>query len=105
MGFLTRARRHERTPMRRGSWHHVFLALTLAASACGPASDAPLPSTASGAWLEFDGSWNAAGTRRIIPLGAERTGSVVHLRGTMLLSGPGRPGTGFHKEWMMPSDS
>jgi hypothetical protein len=64
-----------------------------------------MPNAASGEWLEFTGSWNAAGTRRIIPLGADRTGSIVQLRGTMLLSGPGRPGTGFHSEVIGLNDS
>ena len=45
----------------------------------------------SGEWREFEGSWNAAGTRRTIPLGADRQGSIVDLRGTMLLAGHGAP--------------
>jgi hypothetical protein len=53
---------------------------------------------ASDEWREFEGSWNAAGSRRSIPLGAERRGAIVNLKGTMLLGGAGRPGVGFQSE-------
>jgi hypothetical protein len=48
--------------------------------------------------MEFEGSWNGAGSRHTISLGEERVGSIVNLKGTMLLAGPGRPGVGFHAE-------
>jgi hypothetical protein len=60
---------------------------------------------AAGEWREFEGSWNAAGTRRTIPLGADRKGSIVDLRGTMLLAGAGRPGVGFRSEVIALVDS
>jgi len=60
---------------------------------------------ASGEWREFEGSWNAAGTRRTIPLGADRRGSIIDLRGSMLLVGPGRPGAGFRAELIALVDS
>jgi hypothetical protein len=81
----------------------VLLALALAATACGPATDSPR--TAPGEWLEFTGSWNGAGSRRSIALGADRRGSIVDLRGTMLLAGPGRPGVGFHAEVIALADT
>jgi hypothetical protein len=77
----------------------------LAVAACGPAPETPTPAAASGEWREFEGSWNAAGTRRMIPLGAERKGSIVDLRGTMLLAGKGRPGVGFRSEVIALVDS
>ena len=76
----------------------VLVALVLAAASCGPATETPLPATESGEWREFQGSWNAAGSRRSIPLGAERRGSLIDLRGTLLLKGAGRPGVGFRSE-------
>lgn len=79
--------------------------LALAVTACRPAADLPTPAAVSGEWREFEGSWNAAGTRRTIPLGAERKGSIVDLRGTMLLAGRGRPGVGFRSEVIALSDS
>ena len=60
---------------------------------------------ASGEWREFEGSWNAAGTRRTIPLGTDRKGSIIDLRGTMLLAGAGRPGVGFRSEVIALVDS
>ena len=82
-----------------------MVALAFAAAACGPASEPPSPATASGEWREFEGSWNAAGTRRTIPLGADRRGSIIDLRGTMLLTGQGRPGVGFRSEAIALVDS
>ena len=78
---------------------HLFvLALTFIAAACGSATQSPMPVAAAGDWLEFEGSWNGVGSRRAIPLGENRVGSIVDLKGTMLLAGPNRPGVGFHSE-------
>ena len=83
-----------------------MLALVLAAAACGPAPEAPVPNTEpAGEWREFSGSWNAAGNRRTIPLGAGRKGSIINLRGSMLMAGPGRPGVGFRAELIALVDS
>jgi hypothetical protein len=59
----------------------------------------------AGEWREFKGSWNATGSRRTIPLGADRRGSIIDLRGTMLLAGSERPGVGFHSEAIALVDS
>src|SRR4051794_16849959 len=74
-----------------------LLVLALAAAACRPATEPPRPS-APGDSLEFAGSWNATGSRHTISLGGDRLGSIVDLKGTLLLAGPGRPGTGFQSE-------
>jgi len=66
--------------------------------------DATRP-VAPGADQTFEGTWNAVGTRRVIPLGGERTGSSVHLQGSMLLAGAGRPGVGFRAEVIALGDS
>ena len=119
MDFLIRARRHDRARRRGNAEERVtkassdwcawgrpaMVALALAAAACGPAVEPPSPAMASGEWREFEGSWNAAGTRRSIPLGADRRGSIIDLRGTMLLTGPGRPGVGFRSEVIALVDS
>ena len=86
------------------SGRSVVVALALAAAACGPAAESPKP-PAAGEWLEFEGSWNAAGSRQTIPLGADRRGSILDLRGTMLLAGAGRPGVGFRSEVIALVDS
>jgi hypothetical protein len=83
----------------------VLLALVVAATGCNPATEPPKPQGASSEWLEFEGSWNAAGSRRSIALGPDRRASILDLRGTMLLAGPGRPGTGFHAEVIALVDS
>lgn len=97
MGILTLVPKRGRKPggdvPRR--W---FVGLAFAAVACGPATPSSRPAVAASEWLEFEGSWNGVGTRRTISLGEERVGSIVDLRGTMLLAGPNRPGVGFHSE-------
>jgi hypothetical protein len=76
----------------------VLVAFALAVAACGTATEPAKPAAAAGGWHEFEGSWNAAGSRRTIALGAERRSSILDLRGTMLLAGSGRPGVGFRSE-------
>jgi len=88
--------------MRGKAPRHIALAtaalLALALGAC----DTPPPATplagGAGTWHEFEGSWNAAGSRHAIPLGAGRTASIISLRGTMLLAGPGKPGVAFRAD-------
>jgi hypothetical protein len=81
------------------------LALALATSGCGPPNEPPTRTVASNEVLTFEGTWNATGTRRIIPLGGERKGSIIYLEGTMLLAGAARPGVGFRSEVIALVDS
>ena len=77
------------------------VALALAVGGCERKAQPPAMVAAG----EFEGSWNAAGTRRSIPLGPDRKGSIIDLRGTMLLAGAGRPGVGFRAEVIALTDS
>jgi hypothetical protein len=83
----------------------LVVALALAVAGCSPTTEAPKPAAASGEWSEFEGSWNAAGTRHTIPFGAERKASILDLRGTMLLAGAELPGVGFRSEVIALVDS
>src|SRR5690242_11980431 len=78
------------------------VALAITVGACERKTE---PIAVSDQWREFEGSWNAAGTRRTIPLGADRRGSIIDLRGTMLLGGAGRPNVGFLAEAIALVDS
>ncbi len=98
MDFLTWKRQ-------QGSRHAVLIGLALALAACGPATEPHEPVAAPGEWREFEGSWNAAGSRHVIPLGTDRRGSIIDLSGTMLLAGPARPGVGFRAEVIALVDS
>ena len=98
MGFLTRPPRRARKPGGGVPRRPFLLALAFAAAACGPTTQSARVAAAPGQSLEFEGSWNAAGSRHTIPLGDGRLGSIVELKGTMLLAGPGRPGVGFQSE-------
>jgi hypothetical protein len=94
-----------RNHRQRGSGHLFVIALALAAAACGPTTKPPPPVAADGDWRQFAGSWNAAGIRHTIPLGADRRGSIIDLKGTMLLAGPDRPGVGFLSQAIALVDS
>mgnify|MGYP006315097361 FL=1 len=93
-------------PTMRAHGRVLMLALVLATAGCGPAPETPAPNTGpTGEWREFSGSWNAAGNRRTIPLGPGRKGSIIDLRGSMLMEGPGRPGVGVRAELIALVDS
>ena len=79
--------------------------LAMSVAACDSAPESPTPMTTSTEWRDFEGSWNAAGTRHGIALGPGRKGSIIELRGTMLLAGPGRPGVGFRSDAIALVDS
>ena len=105
-------RRGSKPPRRDGGGcvirlgHAVLVMLALSVAACGSSTAPAGPvAPASGEWREFEGSWNAAGSRRTIALGADRKGAILDLRGSMLLAGPARPGIGFRAEVIALSDS
>jgi len=75
-----------------------------AVAACGPAGGPQATPGAEG-WHEFQGSWTASGSRRVISLGEARSASVVGLNGSLMLAGPSRPGVGFRAEAIAMSDS
>lgn len=75
----------------------LFVAVTLIVTACGAQAPQP-PATGADDGLQFAGSWNGVGRRQTIALGPNRSGSIVNLKGTMLLAGAGRPGVGFQAE-------
>ena len=105
MGFFTWRGRHDRGPRWGVAGRHAFLFLAFAVTACRPATESPKRPGTPGEWLEFEGSWNAAGSRRTISLGGERRASILDLSGTMLLAGPTRPGVGFRSEVVALVDS
>jgi len=105
MRFLTRAPRQGRKRGGDVPRCRFLLGLAFAAAACGPAQQSPRPAAAAGGELEFSGSWTGLGSRHTISLGAGRFGSIVDLKGTMLLTGPGRPGVGFQSEVIGLTDS
>jgi hypothetical protein len=80
-------------------------ASALAMVACEPAQELPNASAASTGVHEFAGTWNATGSRRSIPLGTARKGSIIDLRGTLLLTGEGRPDVGFRSDVIALVDS
>jgi hypothetical protein len=91
--------------LRRCRFVVLLAAAAIALAACGPSpgpSDAP---SAAGGWHEFQGSWNAAGTRRTLSLGVNRRAALIDLTGSLLLAGPSRPAVGFRAEVVALVDS
>ena len=56
-------------------------------------------------WHDFQGTWTAAGSRNVIRLGSDRQASVSNLSGSLMLTGPSRPGVGFRAEAVVLNDS
>jgi len=83
----------------------VAAAWLIALAACGASPEPSGPMPADGGWREFQGSWNGSGTRHAIPLGGERRASLIDLTGSMLLSGPSRPGVGFRAQVIALGDN
>ena len=82
----------------------VLVALLLTA-ACGQSGD-PAPQTPpADAWLAFEGTWTAAGTRRTLHLGAAHRAAIFELTGSLLLTGAQRPAVGFKAQAIGFSDS
>lgn len=81
-----------------------LLGLAIVVAACGR-TEAQRSAIASGDWVQFEGSWNGLGSRHTISLGANRQGSIVDLKGTMLLRGSNRPAVGFQAEVIGLADS
>jgi hypothetical protein len=79
--------------------------LALALAACGQAPRPPVEAVPAPGWHEFEGTWNGAGTRRTLALGDGRQATLLDLKGTLLLAGPGKPGVGFRGETIALGDS
>jgi hypothetical protein len=79
--------------------------VVMMAPACSPAPPSPGTAAFGSEWRAFEGTWTAAGGRQSIALGADRKASVSMLRGSLLLSGPARPGVGFRAEAVVFNDS
>jgi len=81
------------------------LAASALVAACGPAPAPPAAAPSADGWYDFGGSWNATGRRHTIAMGTDRRASLLDLRGSLLLAGPGRPGIGFGAEAIVLADS
>jgi hypothetical protein len=87
-------------------WAAFAILLSLGACRQAPEQGSEMPKAAvPGQMTEFAGSWNAVGNRRSIALGENRRGSIIELKGTMLLTGESRPAAGFRSELIALVDS
>ena len=83
----------------------VAFASLIVLTACLISPRAPKPSSSSGEWHEFAGTWTASGSRDIMRLGGDRRASISTYSGTLMLAGPSRPNIGFRSEAIVFTDS
>ena len=76
--------------------------LSLASDTLAAAADQP---AAVGEWRALQGTWIATGNRSTIRLGGDRRVSITDYSGSLVLSGPSRPGAGFLAEALVLNDS
>ena len=81
-----------------GVWRIAALSVLVALGGCGPSPEPKGAQLSAEGWHEFQGSWNAAGSRRVLDLGPERSARIVELTGSVFLSGPSRPEVGFRAD-------
>jgi hypothetical protein len=86
--------------------HQIALYVALLAGVTfAPSSTWAQATSVEGEWHEFQGTWTAVGTRRVIPLGGDRRASIADFNGSLVLSGPSRLGLGFRAEAIVLNDS
>jgi hypothetical protein len=74
-------------------------------TACNPAPQSFRSGTNSTEWHDFQGTWTATGARNSVHLEGDRRASIANFSGSLVLSGPARPGIGFRSEALVFSDS
>ena len=108
MGGVTAARRlrfEVARSTRRSERAWPALALLMLVAACGrpAATDQKVP--AAGEWRTFEGNWTASGTRTSLDLGSDHRASIVHMNGSLLLTGDNALGVGFRAEFVGFTDT
>ncbi len=77
----------------------------LLVTACDRAPQASKSVLSGGEWLDFQGTWTAAGVRNTMHLRGDRQASISMFNGSLVLEGQSRPGVGFRSEAIVFSDS
>lgn len=83
----------------------VAASLPLLVLSCARAPFASKEDLREGEWHDFQGTWTAVGSRNSLPLTAVRIASISTFSGSLMLSGPSRPGIGFRSEAIVFSDT
>src|SRR5579864_1878115 len=83
----------------------IGLVCLVLVTACGRAPQASKSISTDSEWLEFEGTWTAAGSRNTMTLGGDRRVAISTFNGSLLLAGQSRPGVGFRSEAIVFSDS
>jgi hypothetical protein len=92
-------------PRIAAAWRWAALAALTFVAACARSPEPAPRALPPGEWRAFEGTWTAAGTRRVLAMGRDRRSSTFHLTGSLLLQGEKRLGVGFRAEVIGFSDS
>lgn len=83
----------------------VSIAVLALITACGRAPQPSNSASTSGEWIDFEGTWTAAGSRNSIQLGGDRRAAIATFNGSLVLAGRSRPGVGFRSEAIVFNDT
>jgi hypothetical protein len=81
------------------------LFLLIIGAACWSRQNAVQTGAAPARWRTLEGSWTSAGTRTSLHLGSDHRASIVHLNGSLLLTGENTPGVVFRGEFVGFTDT
>jgi hypothetical protein len=98
-----------RAPLTIALWYSpLYVAIFVAVlflTACSRTAETSKSMDAGEEWHQFEGTWTAAGTRQIMPMGTDRQVSLGTFGGSLVLEGPSRPGVGFRGDAIVLNDS
>jgi hypothetical protein len=82
------------------------LTIFLLVLGCDRASHvSPSASPSAEGWHQFQGTWTAAGSRNIMPMGSDRRAAVSTFEGSLVLAGASGVGVGFQSQALIFNDS
>jgi hypothetical protein len=82
----------------------AFISLVLLTT-CARVPQVPKSASPTNEWLEFQGTWTAAGSRSTMRLLGDRRASISIFNGSLMLAGRSRPGVGFRSEAIVFNDN
>jgi hypothetical protein len=81
------------------------LTIFLLVLGCSRAPHASPSAPSAEGWHQFQGTWTAAGSRNIMPMGRDRRAAVSTFEGSLVLAGESGVGVGFQSQALVFNDS
>ncbi len=86
-------------------WWFGFSILVLVLGCSRPPHASPSAPPSAEGWHQFQGTWTAAGSRDIMPMGRNRHAAVSTLEGSLVLAGASGVGVGFRSQALVFNDT